>query len=113
MLEDGSEVCERCEIADTAFRRLRGLIGRSELRSGEGVLLRPCGSVHTFLMRFPIDVIFCDADLRVLSVAAHVPPRRLRAQRGSKVVIEIAAGDAGARGVTPGKRLRLEPVPAA
>src|SRR5690242_19548227 len=74
--ENGSLVCERCEVADTPLRRLRGLIGRSELRTGDGILLRPCGSVHTFLMRFQIDVIFCDADLHVLSVADHVPPRR-------------------------------------
>ena len=56
-------------------------------------------------MRFPIDVVFCDRELRVLSVAAEVPKWRMRSQRGAKVVIELAAGEAGRRGVEPGVQL--------
>jgi uncharacterized protein len=106
-LASGSVVCERCLMATTALLRLRGLAGRSELPPGEGILLRPCASVHTFFMRFPIDVVFCDRDLRVLEVAAEVPKRRLRGRRGTKVVIELAAGEAGRRGVVPGAMLRI------
>jgi uncharacterized membrane protein (UPF0127 family) len=91
-LETGGVVCERCVMATNAALRLRGLLGRKELPAGEGILLRPCGSVHTFFMRFPIDVVFCDRDLRVLAVAAEVPKWRVRGQRGAKVAIELAAG---------------------
>jgi uncharacterized membrane protein (UPF0127 family) len=106
-LEGGGVVCERCLMATNAVRRLRGLLGRRELPPGEGILLRPCGSVHTLFMRFRIDVVFCDRELRVLAVAAEVPKWRMRSQRGAKVAIELAAGEAKSRAVRPGEQLRL------
>jgi uncharacterized membrane protein (UPF0127 family) len=57
-------------------------------------------------MRFPIDVVFCDGDLRVLSVEPEVPKWRMRGQRGAKVAIELAAGEARRRGITSGTQLR-------
>ena len=68
-LESGDVVCERCLMATNPRLRFRGLLGKKELPPGEGILLRPCASVHTMFMRFAIDVVFCDGDLRVLSVA--------------------------------------------
>ena len=47
-------VCEECLVADRPLARMRGLLGRTDLPRGEGVLLRPAGSIHTFFMRFPI-----------------------------------------------------------
>ena len=79
-------------------------IGTSSRRR---ILLRPCGSVHTMFMRFPIDVVFCDRDLRVLSVGSDVRPWRMRAQRGAHVVIELSAGEASRRGVSAGSQLRV------
>jgi uncharacterized membrane protein (UPF0127 family) len=58
-------------------------------------------------MRFPIDVVFCDGDLRVLSVEPEVPKWRMRGQRGAKVAIELAAGEAGRCGIETGSELRL------
>ena len=54
--ESGKLVCERCEIANSAFARARGLLGRSGLEPDGGMLIDPAGSVHMFFMRFPIDV---------------------------------------------------------
>ena len=96
-------------MATNPALRLRGLLGTKELPAGEGILLRPCASVHTMFMRFPIDVVFCDRDLRVLAVAAEVPKWRMRGQRGAKVAIELAAGEAARRGVASGAQLRLSP----
>lgn len=101
-------VCAPCSLADTLWERLRGLMGRRELAPGEGVLLRPSGSVHTCFMRFPIDIIFLDAELEVLRVAAAVRPWRTRGQRGARAVLELAAGEAERAGVHPGDRLTLE-----
>ena len=56
----GQVVCERCELADGFLTRGRGLLGRSELRSRQGMLIRPTWSVHTAFMRFAIDVVFLD-----------------------------------------------------
>ncbi|HET6897058.1 MAG TPA: hypothetical protein VFK70_01880, partial [Vicinamibacteria bacterium] len=53
--DDGNVVCERCFLAETALARLRGLLGRSGLPSGEGMLPRPASSIHTAFMRFAID----------------------------------------------------------
>jgi uncharacterized membrane protein (UPF0127 family) len=108
-LESGEVVCEKCLLATNPLLRLRGLLGKKELPAGEGILLRPCGSVHTMFMRFPIDVVFCDGDLRVLSVEPEVPKWRMRGQRGAKVAIELAAGEARRRGVTEGAQLHFEP----
>ena len=106
-LESGEVVCERCLMATNPALRFRGLMGKKELPAGEGILLRPCSSVHTMFMRFTIDVVFCDGDLRVLAVAPEVPKWRMRGQRGAKVAIELAAGEAARRGVTIGAQLRV------
>ncbi len=105
--ESGAVVCDRCLVADTVLLRLRGLIGRPPLEPDEGLLLRPCGSIHTFFMGYPLDIVFCDRDLQVLAVAENVPRRRTRGRRGARVTIELAAGAAARRGVVPGVRLRL------
>jgi len=103
---DGEVVCERCELADTALKRLRGLLGRSSLDEGEGMLFRPAGSIHMFFMRFPIDAVFCDRDLVVVGVERDLQPWKMARRKGAKVVIELAAGAAG--GVEAGDRLFLE-----
>jgi uncharacterized membrane protein (UPF0127 family) len=103
--EDGSIVCERCVLADTALARMRGLLGRRELPSGEGILLKPASSVHMAFMRFPIDAVFLDRDFRVMKVASDLRPWRAAGSRGAKAVLEIPAGEADRRGLTVGDRL--------
>src|ERR671938_317897 len=56
---------------------MRGLLGRGELERGEGLLLEPAGSIHTFFMRFPIDAVFLDRGLRVVGLAPELAPWRL------------------------------------
>ncbi len=103
--EDGNIVCERCVLADTALARMRGLLGRRELPSGEGILLKPASSVHMAFMRFPIDAVFLDGDSRVVKVAADLQPWRVAGARGSKAVLEIPSGEASRRGLSVGDRL--------
>jgi uncharacterized membrane protein (UPF0127 family) len=102
----GEVVCERCELANTPLKRMRGLLGRSGLDEDEGMLFRPAGSIHMFFMRFPIDAVFCDRDLVVVGVERDLKPWKTARRKGAKVVIELAAGAAG--GVEPGDRLFLE-----
>ena len=101
-------VCERCTVADSALARLRGLLGRSELRAGEGLLLRPAPSIHTWFMRFPIDAVFVDGELRVVAVRRDLRPWRTAGRRGARAVFELAAGEAERRGVWVGTQLMLE-----
>jgi uncharacterized membrane protein (UPF0127 family) len=104
---DGAVVCERCTVADTMVPRMKGLLGRRELPSGEGILLRPASSIHMFFMRFPIDAVFLDGDLRVLRVVPDLRPWRIAARRGARSILELAAGECGRRGVEEGQQLRL------
>ena len=103
--DDGDVVCESCLLAETAFARLRGLLGRSGLLSGQGLLLRPASSIHTAFMRFAIDAIFLDPADRIVKVAAELRPWRVAACKGARAVLELPAGEAARLGLTPGVSL--------
>ena len=103
--ENGDVVCDRCVVAASPFSRMKGLLGRSELRPGEGLLLRPASSIHTFFMRFPIDAVFLDRDWRVVGIAGDVAPWRTAGRKGAKAVLELPAGESARRGLRPGDLL--------
>ncbi len=103
--EDGRVVCEHLLVAARPLRRMRGLLGRSSLPAGEGILLRPAGSVHTFFMRFPIDVVFLDREQVVVGIEPALAPWKTSGRRGAKSVVELAAGECERRGVQVGDRL--------
>jgi uncharacterized membrane protein (UPF0127 family) len=96
-----------CEAA--GMGRIRGLLGRSEFGETEALIIRRCSQVHTFGVRFSIDAVFCDADLRVLRVAELRPARISPFVRRSRCCIELAGGRACAAGVVAGARLELQP----
>ena len=98
----GRVVCERCEIADNGLSRMRGLLGRDSLASGAGMLISPAPSVHTFFMRFPIDVVFLDRAWTVVKIAAELPPWRTAWARRAVGVLELPAGAARAAGLRLG-----------
>ena len=104
---DGVVVCEECLVAATPFTRMRGLLGRSSLPSGQGILLRPAASVHTFFMRFPIDVVFLDKELRVVEIAGDLRPWRVAGKRGAKAVLELPAGECARRDLAVGDQVRF------
>ena len=104
--DTGAVVCEKCELAESFWTKFRGLMGRASLPGDEGMLFRPAGSIHMFFMRFPIDVVFCDGDLRVVKVVRDLKPWRTAAARGAKVTIELAVG--AASGLEPGDELQLD-----
>jgi uncharacterized membrane protein (UPF0127 family) len=95
-------------VAERPLARMRGLLGRKSLSSGEGLLIRPTWSVHMFFMRFPIDAVFLDRDLAVLKVASNLRPWRAAGRRGAHSVLELPAGEADRRGLQRGDELRLD-----
>src|SRR5215210_4517931 len=101
-------VCDRCAVADRPLARLRGLMGRRELPRGEGLLLKPAPSIHTWFMRFPIDAVFLDGDLRVLGVAAGLRPWRIAGRRGARAVLELPDGEARRLGLDAGVVLEVD-----
>ena len=81
------------EVAGTSASRAKGLLGRDQLASGEGLLFKHCSSLHTFFMRFPIDIIFADRSGRVLKVSKAVGPFRLvAAPLRAHYALELPAG---------------------
>jgi uncharacterized membrane protein (UPF0127 family) len=67
-------LAHRVRLALTPLTRLRGLIAHPPLERGEGLLLRPCRGIHTWFMRYPIDVIFLDAEGRIVALAPNMRP---------------------------------------
>ena len=107
---EGDVVCWRCELTDSVFRRMRGLLGRPDLPEGEGILLEPAPSVHTFFMRFPIDVVFLDKSNTILKIVHGLRPWRAAGARKAVAVLELPAGAAAAAGLKTGMTLVASPI---
>jgi uncharacterized membrane protein (UPF0127 family) len=99
------DVLAAAEVAEGLAARSKGLLGRSDY---EGAMIMPrTRSIHTFGMRFPLDVAFCDRELVVVGVA-RVPPQRLTLpRRRGRTVIEARAGAFERWGLRPGDRLEV------
>jgi uncharacterized membrane protein (UPF0127 family) len=105
---EGAVICERCEVPRSSFGRMRGLLGRSGLDPGSGMLIDSAPSVHMFFMRFPIDVVFLDRDWKVVRVRHGLRPWRIAGARGAVAALELPAGAAVACGVRGGDVLVLD-----
>lgn len=89
--------------------RLRGLAFRDRAAAGPGLLLPRCSSVHTFGMRFALDVYFLDAEGRVLFVRRSVPPGRVLWHRGACAILEIPSASEGENFPPPSLRPACSP----
>lgn len=95
----------RVATAVTAWTRMVGLLGRAELPRDQGLLLAPAWSIHTWAMRFAIDVVFVDRDERVVRIVEAMAPWRLTSERRAQAVVELAAGRARELGLAVGEPL--------
>ncbi len=101
-----SVVCAHCLYGDSLAFRVKGLLGRQAMVDGEGILLKPCNSIHMFFMKFAIDAIFLDKENRILHIAHTIKPWRISALiLGAKSVLEVAAGTAVKNGLVTGEEL--------
>jgi hypothetical protein len=105
-LTRGDALCVS-ELADRPLRHIRGLIGHRGLPAGEGLLLSPAPGIHTAFVRFPIDALFLDRNLRVLDIVERLRPWRVASKRRARAVLELSAGECARRGVKVGDRLEL------
>jgi hypothetical protein len=96
---------DRVMRATTVVERMRGLLARPPLGRTDGLLLAPCSSVHTFGMRYPIDLIFLTPEWRIRRVVPALKPLRVAWSLGAAMVLELAAGAAAALGLAPGQEL--------
>ncbi len=105
----GSVLGEAIEVADTALRRVKGLLGRECLEDGQGLLFKRCSSLHTFFMRFPIDIVFTDRRGKVLKSSPEVKPFKLvAAPFRSHYALELPVGSILKSGTRVGDKLSFE-----
>ena len=101
----------RLEVADTGPKRNKGLLGRKGLEAGAGLWIVPCESVHTFFMRFPIDLVYLDRGNRVRKVRSAVGPWRLSACLSAHSILELPAGVILSSNTQKGDKLEFSPAP--
>ena len=104
----GTLLAERITVADTFWKRLRGLLGTREWPEGNAFLLRPCNSVHMFGMKYCLDVLFLDRQNIVLAAVESLAPGRLKLCRGAKCVVELPDGTLRRTGTCRGDRLQIQ-----
>ena len=109
-LEDGRMLAGKAWCTQSVTERIEGWFSKKNAESGEGLLIAPCSSVHTFGMKFSFDLLFLDGESRVIKVISNLKPNRI-AWAGWKAMLlpwtyqalELPAG--AAEGVLEGERL--------
>jgi uncharacterized membrane protein (UPF0127 family) len=85
-------LAEAADLANTSATRRTGLLKHERLEPGDGLWIVPCESVHTFFMKFPIDLVYLDKKRKVRKVRHAVPSWRLSACLTAHSVLELPAG---------------------
>lgn len=102
-------LAEEVILADTLLKRIRGLLGKKELVKSSALLLKPCSSIHTMFMRFPIDVLFVDKDNRVIKTISALKPFCItNIYFKARFVVELPGGTANLTSTSQGDTLSLE-----
>ncbi len=104
----GTILAEKARVAETFVQRAKGLLGTDSLPNGEGLFIRPCNSIHMFGMRYAIDAVFVDRDLKVVAVLHSIKPGRMSRIYGrAHSCLELPAGMAKSSDTESGDRLEL------
>jgi uncharacterized membrane protein (UPF0127 family) len=108
---DGAPVATRVGLADTAWLRLRGMLGRPAPQPEEGMLLIPCRAVHMWGMQYALDVAFLDREGHVVAAYPGLPPGgRTRHHREARAALELAPGTLARTGTRVGHQLEWQEV---
>jgi uncharacterized membrane protein (UPF0127 family) len=103
------ELASNAEVATSAAKRSKGLLGRREFLPGQALWIVPCESVHTFGMKFAIDLVYLDRHLRIRKIRRSVPPWRVSACLTAYSVIELPAGAIRPKDAEPGDFVAFVP----
>jgi len=107
-LRNGKELSNNVTIAGSLLKRMKGLLGRDELPKGEALWIKPCMSIHTFFMRFPIDIVFLNKDNCVVATIKNLQPNRLtRLYPKASSVLELPAGAIEATDTKVGDKIEI------
>jgi len=104
----GTVLSEKALLVDTFPRRIKGLLGKKGLLAGEALILKPCNSIHTFFMRFPIDCLFVDKNNKIIKAIPQLQPFRFcRPYLSSRLVIELPCGTIAFTSTQEGDTIRV------
>ena len=106
----GGRLADSVEAANTSVKRRKGLLGRDHLPAGHALWIVPCESVHSFFMKFAIDVVYLDRDLRVRKVRTGMKPWRISMCLLAHSVLELPAGTAEQNQIKPGDQLSFSAI---
>jgi hypothetical protein len=101
-------LAEAADVADTSLKRRTGLLKHTSLDPGQGLWISPCESVHSFGMKFAIDVIYLDRKKRVKKLYRNMVPWRVSACLTAHSVLELPVGVIDATGTQRGDQLIFE-----
>lgn len=104
----GTGLGDAVQVADTSAKRNVGLLKHKGLKAGEGLWIVPSQSVHTFFMKFAIDLVYLDKRRRVRKVRHAVRPWRVSGCLWAHSVLELPAGSVAQTGTQPGDQLSIE-----
>jgi uncharacterized protein len=104
----GTVLAEAADVADTSAKRRTGLLKHTKLEPGTGLWIAPCEAVHSFGMKFAIDVVYLDRKKRVRKIRKEMVPRRLSACLTAHSVLELPGGVIEASRTEPGDQLEFE-----
>lgn len=102
-------IVKNCMIANTFFKRFKGLMGKKTLDKGDGLYIYKCNSIHMFFMRFPIDVIFLDKNKAIVHLIENFKPWRLTLPvKFAMDTLELPAGTIKKYNISLGDTINLE-----
>ena len=105
-LRAGGELVAQARVAHRPSHRALGLIGTRQWQHPNGLLIPRCSAVHSFFMRFPIDLVYLTGDFEVVKVVAGLRPWRLSSGgRRASQTLELPQGEAARLRLEPGQRL--------
>lgn len=109
-LTRGTSLGDAIDLADTSAKRTRGLLKHTELRAGEGLWIVPCEGVHTFFMKFALDLVYIDRKKVVRKAVSNVAPWRLSLCLPAHSIVELPVGAIASSDTRKGDQLVFEPI---
>ena len=107
--DTGVTIIENLKLAYSFMKRLKGLMFDKQMQPQSGVHIKPCTSVHTFFMKFPIDVIYVDKEMRIVGLEQSLKPGEIgKRYKNVHSVIELEAGKILELGIIVGQTLKIQ-----
>ena len=108
-IKNGAELSSNVDVADNLFKRMKGLLGQREMGKGESLWIKPCMSIHTFFMKFSIDVIFLNRKNEVVVTIENLKPNRMtRLYPKAVSVLELPTGIIEATSTVVGDKIEIK-----